>query len=226
MNTNKISTYRETSLHNELKHLYADPGDQVEVSMDGFIVDIFREGLVIEIQTGNFSAIKKKIQILLENYAVKLIYPIPASKWIVRVGPENQRIGRRKSPKKGRLEHLFLELVRIPHLALNPNFMLEVLMIHEEEIRINDGKGSWRRKGWSIQDRRLLGIFDEISFYSPQDYSQLIPEGLPSEFTSNELASELDIPVYLSRKMLYCLRIMEVVVVRGKRGRAYLYTVG
>jgi hypothetical protein len=70
---------------------------------------------------------------------------------------------RRKSPRRGKLEDLFLELVRIPHLINHPNLTLEVLLIREEEIRHADGKGSWRRRGVSIIDHRLLEIIDNHS---------------------------------------------------------------
>jgi hypothetical protein len=56
---------------------------------------------------------------------------------------------RRKSPKRGRLEDLFWELVSIPQLLSNPNFSLEVLMIRGEEVRRYEGKRAWRRRGWA-----------------------------------------------------------------------------
>jgi len=94
---------------------------------------------------------------------------------------------RRKSPKKGRLEDLFSKLVYIPTLVKSRNFSLEVLLIHCEETLINDGQGSWRRKGWSIYDRRLLDIVSRVVFSSPSDFHALLPATLSKIFTSRDL---------------------------------------
>ncbi|MCK5593349.1 hypothetical protein KAI31_04555, partial [Candidatus Bathyarchaeota archaeon] len=144
----------EHSLHSEIKEWYAVPGDRIEVKIDDFIIDIARGTLLIEIQTRNFSAIKRKLSNLVENHQVRLVHPIPERKWIVRVTETGKIVGRRKSPRKGRLVDLFYELVSISDLIGNKNFSLEVLMIEEEEIRCNNGKGSWRRKGVSIKDAK------------------------------------------------------------------------
>jgi hypothetical protein len=39
----------------------ARPGDRFEVPVDGFVIDIAQEDLLIEIQTRNFSSIKSKL---------------------------------------------------------------------------------------------------------------------------------------------------------------------
>jgi hypothetical protein len=112
------------------------------------VIDIVRDDLLIEIQTGNFSSIKAKLHKLVQSHQVRLIDPIAAERWIVRPDRRTRRVVRRKSPRRGRLEDLFLELVSIPHLLSNPNFSLEVLMIREEETRRYDRSRNWRRRGW------------------------------------------------------------------------------
>lgn len=52
----------EYSLHSEIKNWYKVSGDKLEVKIEDFIVDILRDKLLIEIQTRNFSAIKKKTE--------------------------------------------------------------------------------------------------------------------------------------------------------------------
>ena len=47
---NQISTFNEKPLHAALKAWYARAGDRLEVQVDGFIIDIVRDGLLIEIQ--------------------------------------------------------------------------------------------------------------------------------------------------------------------------------
>lgn len=225
--SNGIGTLQEKSLHAALKSWYARPGDRLEVPVDGYLVDIVRGEQLIEIQTRNFSALKPKIYTLVENYSVRLVHPIAIEKWIIRENSEvGGKVGRRRSPKHGQLDHLFLELVRFPQLMAHPNFTLEVLFTREEEVRVNDGRGAWRRKGWSIADRRLLEVVDHVILERPVDFAELIPQELEQPFTVRELARARRVPPYLASKMTYCLREMGLVEVVGKRRRAYLYTRG
>jgi len=160
----------EYSLHSEIKRWYRVSGDELEVKVEDFIVDILRGELLIEIQTQNFSAVKKKLIKLLTNNQVRLVYPIAKLKWIVHVSGSGEFVRRRKSPKKGKLSDLFYELIHAPRLIRNKNFSLEVLLIEEEEVRCNDGRGSWRRRGVSVQDRKLLNVFDRVVFEDSQDF--------------------------------------------------------
>ena len=59
-----IGSLRETSLHASLKSWWARPGDLLEASVDGYVVDLLRGETVVEIQTGHFSAIRPKLRAL------------------------------------------------------------------------------------------------------------------------------------------------------------------
>jgi hypothetical protein len=219
-----IGSLNETTLHADLKRWYTQPGDRLETKVDGYVVDIVRDGLLIEIQTRNFSNLKRKLHTLTEKHPVRLIYPIPQEKWIVRLAADGEtRLSRRKSPRRGRLEQLFAELVRIPGLIAHPNFSLEVVLIQVEEIQLEDGRGSWRRKGRSIQDRRLLEVVSHRAFQTPADFLALLPAGLPALFTNRDLARLLGQPRHVAQKMTYCLCRMGVLAQAGTRGRSYLF---
>jgi hypothetical protein len=222
---NLIGTLGEKSLHAELKHWYRQPGDHLEEMVDGFQIDIVRGKLLIEIQTTNFSSIKSKLTALTKKHPVRLVYPIAQEKWIVRLAADGiKQLGRRKSPKKGNIFHLFQELVSIPELIKGGNFSLEVLLIREEEIRCDDGLGSWRRKGWSIADRRFLEVVSRHIFKKPSDFLALIPPKLTDPFSTQELAECINQPRWLSQKMAYCLRKMGAIEVTGKIGNSILYS--
>ncbi|MHA2085186.1 MAG: hypothetical protein ACXAEB_11270 [Candidatus Thorarchaeota archaeon] len=223
--SNGIGVLGERSLHSELKEWYKEPGDKIEEPFEGFIIDIVRGNHLIEIQTRNFTAIKKKLRHLIRNHQVRLVYPIASEKWIVRESPDGASIvSRRRSPKKGNYENVFEELVRIPSLIAHRNFSLEVILIREEEIRRKDGRGSWRRRGWSNIDRRLLSVIDKRLFNSPKDFLSFIPESLEKPFTTTQLRESLGIPSRIAQKMTYCLRKMGTLEVAGKKGNAFLYT--
>ncbi|MDH5688945.1 MAG: hypothetical protein OEZ48_13940, partial [Candidatus Bathyarchaeota archaeon] len=174
----------ESSLHSSIKDWYALPGDTLEARVEDYIIDIVRNGLLIEIQTGSFSAIKEKLKSLVDNHSVRLVYPIAERKWIVRLSrSDGEVISRRRSPKRGRLADLFDELVWIPRLAGEDNFSMEVLMIDEEEIWCADGKGSWRRRGVSIKDRKLLDVVERVRFVERGDFLRFLPSDLDQPFT-------------------------------------------
>jgi hypothetical protein len=220
---NGIGTLGERSLHAALKEWYAQPGDRQEVEVDGFVADIVRGDLLIEIQTGNFTALKGKLPRLVADHRVCLVYPVAARKWIVRVDADGQPVSRRKSPRRGRVEDLFKELVRIPTLLAEPTFSLEVVLVHAEQVLRDDGLGSWRRKGWSVVDHRLIEVVGSQRFDTPDDLAALLPDTLPAPFTNRELADALKIRLNLAQKMTYCLRKMNVIAVEGKRGNALLH---
>ena len=221
-----IGLLNEKPLHASLKQWYAQPGDQFEIPVDGYVIDIVRDDLLIEIQTGNFSSIKFKLNKLACSHRVRLIYPIVQEKWIVRSAASDGRgaMRRRKSPKRGRFEDLFWELVSIPQLLSNPNFSLEVLMIRQEEVRRYEAKRKWRQRGWVIEGRQLLEVLDRRLFGASADWLRFLPEGLGA-FTTKELATEIDTRRELAQKMAYCLREARIIELIGRRGRANLYRV-
>lgn len=187
-NSHRISTLNEKPLHADLKAWYARPGDRSEVLMDGFLVDIVRDGLLVEIQTRNVSAIRRKLSTLAARHPVRLVYPIARERWIVRA-PEGEhgRATRRKSPRRGLVLDLFEELVSIPKLPANANFSLEVLFIREDEVRRLDRNRSRRRHGWVTQERRLVEVLESRLFRTPADLAALIPHSLADPFTTAEL---------------------------------------
>ena len=223
--SNSIGTLRESSFHSALKHWYKEPGDKIEESIDKYIIDIVRDDLLIEIQTRNFSSIRKKLEKLTESYKVRLVYPIVRDKIIVKMDARGNRvINMRTSPNHGTYYDIFEELIRIPHLVPKINFTIELVLVQIKEFRKNDGKGSRRRKGWSIYDRILVNILERKLFYTPIDFLMLKPTSLKTPFTNAELAFSLKKSVRLAQKMSYCLRKMGILQVIGKQGNALLHS--
>lgn len=198
---------------------------KVESILGDYRVDVVRGDLLIEIQTRSFSSIRKKLRRLVKDHMVRLVHPVPYMKWIVRLDGDEKQVGRRKSPKRGRVEEVFRELVYMPDLLSDPNFELEVALVNMEEYLIDDGQGSWRRRRWSIHDRRMLNLHERHLYQAPADFLKLLPESLPEVFTTRQLAKESKLRINLAQKMVYCLRNMGVLEQTGKKGRAKLYTV-
>lgn len=232
-----IGTLRETALHAALKQYCAQPGDEFEVPVNGYVIDLRRGNTLIEIQTGNFGAFKRKLPALLEHYRVRVVHPIAVEKWITRVSVAGEKLGRRKSPRRGVWADVFLELVSLPELALHPNFSLELLLIHEEEIRVpadsilSGAKRSRRakrrrrwKKEWRTHNRHLLDVVEWEVFETPADYAhRFLPVELPQPFTNHALAKALGQPASIAQKITYCFRRMGLIEMVGKRGRSLLF---
>ena len=120
---------------------------------------------------------------------------------------------------------LFSEFVHISHLVNDKNFSFEVLLIEEEELRCSDGRGSWRRRGASVKDRKLLNVFDRVVFEGYRDFLKFLPKDIEGYFTNKILALELGISVRLAQKITYCLSRMGAISIAGKRGNALLFQV-
>jgi hypothetical protein len=222
----RIGSLNERSLHADIKRWYSKPGDQFEVKVDNYVVDIVRDDFLIEIQTRNFSAIRLKLLKLVESHKLRLVYPISVLKWVIRMSSDgSEEIGRRRSPRKGKLINLFDEMLRMPFMFNSSNFELEVLMTEEEEIRHMDGLGSWRKKGASVVDRKLIEVRESFLFSNKADFLRFIPDGIESPFTNKSLAQALGVPARTAQKVTYTLKHMGVIEQIGKEGSAFKYEI-
>ncbi len=222
-----IGTLREKPLHASLKRWYARAGDRVEVPVDGFVIDLVREDLLIEVQTRGFSSMKQKITTLLDlGHRVRIVHPIPIDKWIVKVDADGAALSRRRSPRHGKPTDVFAELVSFPNLLADPHLEIDVILTNEEEYRRHTPDRSWRRKGWTIEERRLIDVVETLLISNTDDLAALLPTGLPDPFTTADLATKLGRPRRTAQQMAYCLRIAEVIVAVGKSSNAVEYRIG
>ena len=211
----------ERGLHAELKEWLREPGDLVEGNVWGYRADIIRGDLIIEIQTGNFPQIRAKLEKLLKGYRVRLVHPVPEKRWVIRdVDGKRQR---RVSPRTGRVEEVFNELVYCPTLPLNPKFSLEVIMVHAEEKQAVRWRGK-RRTRYTVTERHLVKVVGREVFEKPGDYLRLLPE-MNGAFTARQLSKASKMRITLARRMVYCLAKMGLIEEVGTVARAKLYRV-
>lgn len=219
-----IGMLREKPLHASLKSWYAQAGDHVEQPVDGFVIDLVRDGLLIEVQTVGLSAMRPKLESLLDlGHRLRIVHSIPVDRWIVKMGEGGEVVSRRRSPKHGQVHDVFAELVGMPDLLLDDGLEVELLSTVEEEYRHHTPGKSWRRGGWSVKERRLIEVVGSTLLSSVSDLVALLPEGLPDRFTTLDLANQLGRPRRLAQQMAYCLREMGALTRVGKRGRSVEY---
>jgi ribosomal protein S25 len=217
-----IGTNNESSLHRDLKFRYAGEDGQTEAEVAGFVADgINAEGEYIEVQTGSFAPLRKKALALPGR--LRVIHPVIISKYIEVFNKKGKLQYRRKSPRKGQPWDLFYVLVHAPDLPLIPGLVIELALLDVAEQRVQDGKGSWRRKGVSIRDRKITALHDRITIEKPSDYVRFVPFKKNEKFTSALLAQKTGIHVDLARKTLYVLVKLGIVKKTGKQGNSLVY---
>ena len=218
-----IGILREKPLHASVKRWYARAGDRVEVAVDGYVIDLVRDELLIEVQTRGFSGMRSKvIALLASGHRVRIIHPIAIDRWIVNVDPDGVLLTRRRSPRHGSAADIVAELVSLPELLAHPHFEIEVLLTREEEYRRHDPGRCWRRKGWTVIERRLVEVVDRMLIAGADDLASLLPAGLPDVFTTADLALRLGRPRRTAQQLAYCLRKAGLAESRGPawaRGR-------
>jgi len=220
-----IGRLNETELHEQLKHRYAGECGDSECLVDGFIVDVRLEDELVEIQTRGFGRMRRKIQALAPAHRLRIVHPVAAETFIHKLDDAGELLSSRRSPRKGRLHELFRELVSIADLLPHPNVVVEVVLVRVVETRIDDGRGSWRRRGVSIAARRLADVVSTHTFATRTDYLALLPADLPDEFTNGDLIRECGLRYRDVQPITSALRKMGLVRASGKRGREQLYQV-
>ncbi|MBM7786315.1 hypothetical protein [Tenggerimyces flavus] len=216
-----IGTLREKHLHAALKQWYARPGDRFEVPVDGFVVDLVRGDQLIEVQTRGFSSMKRKAVALLGlGHRLRIVHPIPVDKWIVKIDADGVLVSRRRSPRHGSAADIFGELVSIADVLGHPLLEIEVLLTTVEEHWRHGLHRAWRRRGWSVVERRLLEVVQAVRL---DNLADLLPQDLPEEFTTADLAKKLSRPQRAAQQMAYCLRRVGTVTAVGKQGNAVIY---
>ena len=148
---------------------------------------------------------------------------MPLVRRIVRLTGEGEVLSARRSPRPGRLEDVFSRLVSIPTLLCRPQFELEVVLTHQDELRVHRPGKAFRRRGWVVIGRSLLSVDGCVRIANPADAAGLLPSDLPELFDTVELAEAAGMQRRLAQQMTYCLRAMGVLEPAGKRGRAVVH---
>lgn len=221
-----IGTYKEKTLHAVLKR-YIEPNDNCqEIGVGSFVADIFNENGIIEIQTRDFNRLRKKLAYFLNEHIVTIVYPIPATKWLIWVDPETgEATKQRKSPKTGSKYQAFRELYKIKLLLTNPNLRLRLMFLDMKEYRYLNGWSKDKKKGSSRCERIPVALKDEIHINRPQEYKKLIPDTLCDSFSSADFAKAAGISKHAASTALNVLHYVGAVERAGKKGNNYLYNI-
>jgi len=217
----------ETSLHRDLKAFYAGDGAQFEVPLAGYRVDVIHAGRLIEIQHGKLAAIRDKVRALLESHDVLVVKPIIVAKHLLkRPQKDGPVLQRRRSPLRGSVLDVFLELVHFTNVFPHPRLTLDVALVAVEEDRYpgHGRRRRWRRNDFQVADQRLVEVREVHRFSTAAELAALIDCRLPQPFHTQHLAEGLSLPRWKAQQIAYCLAKMGGLAQTGKTGNTRLYT--
>lgn len=223
---NGIGTLKEKTVHALLKDYYAPSKEMQEIRIAGYVADIFTGSEIIEIQTAGFNRLREKLDRFLPEYPVTIVHPIPGIKWISWIDEQTGECSPlRKSPVKGTVYQAFYELYKIKPYLKNENLRLCFALLDMEEYRLLNGWSRDRKRGSCRYDRIPVAFAQEIYINRPEDYLQLIPEGLPEPFTAAEFSKAVKIQKRAGGIVLHILSYLEVIERCESRGRSYTYRI-
>ena len=219
-----IGTLSEKTLHKVLKYYLEPIRENREVKIGSFVADIVGENGIVEIQTGGFQNLRKKMEAFLAVTTMTIVYPIAQTKWIQWLDPESGELSeRRKSPKKGSPYDAFFELYKIKMFLNHPNLRIRLMMIESDEIRWLNGWSADRKRGSWRYNRTPTALISEMRLNGLGDYSQLIPAQLPEHFTSEDYRKATSLKLSGAQRALNVLHHVGAVIRSGKEGQKYLY---
>lgn len=223
---NGFGTLQEKTIHEVIKDFYCCDHDFQEQKRGRYIADIAVGNDIWEIQTRAFNKLRGKLDAFLKKYHVTVIYPVPVEKKIYWLDQETGAItGGRRSPRRGNAYDVFWELYKIrPYLA-DPNLSIHVFLMDMEEYKLLNGWSRNKKRGASRYDRLPGKLKDIVRLETKKDYRYFLPDSLPEEFTSSDLAGGAHIPRDTAQTCLLILRDLGIVELIGKKGRSNLHRI-
>jgi hypothetical protein len=219
-----IGTLGERALHAVVKHYLQADQAKHEIKLHGYVVDAMIDGHIFEIQTRHFGNLRAKLSTLLPYFPVTVVYPMQAKKWLIWIDPESGACSKpRLSPKRGNFHEAFSELWRIKPFLSEPNLSVLILLVDLEEYRLLNGWSRDRKRGSWRNDRLPLELSDALLLSGPGDYGLLLPQCLPSAFTSADYAKAAAVGKNMAQTTLNVLASLGLIAHCGKKGRLRLY---
>ena len=193
---NGIGTLNEKHLHAVLKDYMCEDKSRQEIRLDDHIItgrypirddkiikrdadryvaDILTEtGEIIEIQTGSFYPLVKKIDFYLRmtDCRVTVVHPLLNQKWVRYLNVETGEISpRRRSPRHEQIKDIAHELYWLAPYLAEPRFSLQLELLEVEEIRVAKPQ---KRRGKRSERYNCIprALLDEVVLACPEDYAE------------------------------------------------------
>lgn len=220
-----IGTYHEKSLHTVLKYFVSSDVADHEIRCGKYICDVLLNDKVFEIQTRNLSLLKPKLTELLQSKRVEVIFPICVKKRIIRTDPYTAEVvSIRNSPKKEKVEDIFLQLCYLKDFLCNDKLSFTVFAYKGNEYRYAEKSIKVGRKRTDKYDIVPYEYVSTVRLYDKQSYMNFLSDIPSGEFTLKEYCILSGRKEDIARKILYVLTHCGILTVIKKRGKEYVYS--
>ncbi len=171
-----IGTLAEKTIHAALKNYFADEQYQ-EVRVNGFVADAMTPDGIFEVQTRNFYTQRRKLEALLPEHKVCMVYPVRYRRTISWIDPATGEISKgRKSPKTDRGYGIFRELYGVKDYILHKNLNFCIMYFVSDEYKYLDGFGEHKKIRATRADGIPTELIAEVNLCVPEDYLLFIPD--------------------------------------------------
>ena len=222
-----FGTLAEKRLHAVIKKYICDDESFHEVGIEGarFVSDIRIENEIVEVQTGAFYPMKKKIAYYMEktNCTVTVVHPIAKVRYMSWVEPGSMEISPRRKVAGEREEDLLPELYCLSEHLGNPRLRFRLLLLEAHDFRMLNGWSKDRKKGSDRYERLPLSLIDEIELNCPADFERFLPDGLPEHFTVKDLSRLTKLRGRKAYSAVYALAAMGVITPAPPIGKAMAF---
>jgi len=220
-----IGTLGERTLHLILKKYFEPDTSCHEQKVGRFVADIKNESGITEIQTRQFSAMRKKLTAFTKEYEVNVVFPIADTKYLTWVDTESGELSeRRKSPKKGQPWDILREMYALCPIMPLQNVTFTLVFMEMDEYKLKNGWDKTKKRGASRCERIPTALCDIITLKSPLDFGITVPDSLGESFTASEFAKAAKMTPKAASYAVSALKKLGVIEHTDTKGRAYIYT--
>ena len=220
-----IGILQEKPLHATLKWWLDENPDHHEITLPcGKVADVYDGERIYEIQTGGFSPLRPKLEVLLPDYPVTVVHPIPRRKYLSWIDPDTgETTPPRKSPKVGTFTQGLRQLIFLLPILDHPHLTIHLVLMDMEEQRLADGWGNEGKRGSHRAVLLPLTLEDTLTLTCAADYAALVPATLPEVFTATLFGKAAKLQ---GRHLSGALKVLldRGVLTREKVGREWQYT--
>ena len=219
-----IGERSEHSLHRVVKYLLEPTSFYHEQVINKKIVDICIDKHIYEIQTKAFHNLRSKLENIIYDYQMTIVYPLIVNKRIIKMDSDGQIISIRKSPKKVLPIHSLVEFYRIKNYLLEENLSFKIMIFEADEYQQTVQKSYKYKHGKYRIDQFPTKYIDEINLDNPNDYLKILPD-LPTEFNFNDFIKNTKVNRKQGSYILAVLKYVGIVEHIRTEGRAYIYKI-
>lgn len=216
-----IGTQNEKMLHKMIKNYLCPDTACHEFKVGNFIADIYQNGHITEIQTGSFRSMKSKLDKLLPNYSITVVYPVIRRKTIIEVDAFLGSKKPKKSPKIGSPLKIMRELYQIKPFLNHPHLEIVVFLVDVDEYRMK----SIDSKGLEKINQFPKGAPLIYQLKSKTDYLELLPADLPQEWTVKTLKNYTKLSQSDNQCLVQVLKQLGIIEIAKKEGKAFIYKI-